>query len=243
MHAKSNRLQIDPPSQNLAGHDPGVKATALASKADTTPVSNVNEAVIADNIKAISNEDVTTLKDIDPLGYFSTLEKNPVPEVNKVQALPTLTGTPEAQLFPKSQLTSDLELHGRNTFTIIRPDLNPPSQQPQRPRIQSNNAFTPPTASSFTSPPTVSPSTLSPTLKANTNLSTTAPSSTTIITTRAEIKAAILEAMVEMKSEIISEMRACMRSMIEDTVVGTKMANGVDDADGVDEDILRQRQN
>ncbi|KAL8838435.1 MAG: hypothetical protein Q9176_005104 [Flavoplaca citrina] len=187
MHAKSKRLQIDPPSHKLAGHGPGVKATALASKADTSPspcppVSNVKEAVIADNMEAISNEDVSTLKDIDPLGYFSTVGKSAFQEVSK-----------------------------------------------------SNDASTPPTASSSTSPPTVSPSTLSPTLKATTTLATTAPSSTTIVTTHAEIKAATLETMTQMKNEILTEVKTLMEYKIKDIWLGSTMGVIADEAEGVED--------
>ncbi|KAL8886379.1 MAG: hypothetical protein Q9215_005907 [Flavoplaca cf. flavocitrina] len=201
MHAKSKRLQIDPLSHNLAGHDPGMKATALASKADTSPspyppVSNFNEAVIADNMEAISNEDVSTLKGIDPLGYFSTVGKSTFQEVSKVQALPALTAIPEPQ---------------------------------------SNDASTPPTASSFTSPPTVSPSTLSPTLKATTTLATTAPSSTTIVTTHAEIKAATLETMTQMKNEILTEVKTLMEYKIKDMWLGSTMGVIADEAEGVED--------
>ncbi|KAL9028345.1 MAG: hypothetical protein Q9180_007180, partial [Flavoplaca navasiana] len=263
MHAKFKRLRSNAPSHNLTGQRTGLTVTAAASKADTSPspcppVSNVNEAVIADNIEAISNKDVSTLKNTDPLsyyttsekdfvdhakehpwgpenaskedstlklremdplsyfcitednavnniqgspstrntpthnreatttkdinllGYFSTVEKNAFQEVNKGQSLPSPTEIPKTQELPESQSTSDLGLEGRNTFTIIRPYLNPRSQQQERPRQQSNNAFTPSPASNFISPPTVSPSTLAPTLRATTTLKITTPSPTTI---------------------------------------------------------------
>ncbi|KAL8880731.1 MAG: hypothetical protein Q9198_001922 [Flavoplaca austrocitrina] len=222
MHAKSKRLQIDPLSHNLAGHDPGMKATALASKADTSPspyppVSNFNEAVIADNMEAISNEDSEKV-------HFKKSAKYKL-------CLPS-------QEFQNHKYFPNHSQHRTRRYMegIPSPSFGITSNHLlQRPRIQSNDASTPPTASSFTSPPTVSPSTLSPTLKATTTLATTAPSSTTIVTTHAEIKAATLETMTQMKNEILTEVKTLMEYKIKDIWLGSTMGVIADEAEGVED--------
>ncbi|KAL8892823.1 MAG: hypothetical protein Q9192_005552 [Flavoplaca navasiana] len=201
------------------------------------------------------NREATTTKDINPLGYFSTVEKTAVQEVNKVQSLPALEDISEPHTTP------DVETNRQETFLIVRPYLSPsPNTQQRHTNMpistgRGNGAHPSivqfPASVNEEDSPAVDTSTPSPTPYLASPITgctsqnighTSALPSSTIVTTRAEIKTATLEAMAQMKSEIICELRACMTSRIEDTAVGAKVVKGVDDADGVDEYILRWRQ-
>ncbi|KAL9631919.1 MAG: hypothetical protein Q9204_004010 [Flavoplaca sp. TL-2023a] len=237
-HAKSKRVQINPPSHNLAGQGPGLRATALASKADTSPsprppVSNVGQAVIADDMETISNENVSTIKDIDPLGYYTTSEKDFIDHAKEPPWGPENASKDEGTLTLR-------EFDPLSYFCIIKDDAVNDIQG------LTTLPSTPPTASSFyfaTNRLTIYPF---PDLEIDHHSVNNSPIIHTIVTTQAKIKAATLEAMTETKSEILTEMKTLMKIKIKNMGLGSTMeviADEVDGAEDTDSDKGEARRN
>ncbi|KAL8864357.1 MAG: hypothetical protein Q9198_009916, partial [Flavoplaca austrocitrina] len=206
---------------------------------------HVHEAKVPASNTSTASKNVasTTLKDVDPLSYFSATENNAIGNAKEESSLPTIANSLE------SRVTSDMKVPSINT---IHPYLTSSNQQQL---VSTTDISTPVEESnSLNSSPSITENNTSgsndsltwtpanvttPTTTFSISDHTTAPSSPTIVTTHAELKAATLEAMGEMKSEILSEMKSFMNPRSGDSGLRSRALDEedkvieVEDTDGV----------